>query len=283
MIHFDFGLPERELGKQFCSVISAGAAILGASAIQGGASIFSGLFGSSAADDQAEAIIQAAQIARQTTLELFEQGREDLAPFREGGERALGTLSDILFGGSENLNNVLKRSPLLNFQLEEGTEAINEQLSARGLFGSGAGVELLSDFVKGLTAEEGERTIARLFGLTQLGQASAAQSAQLTSDASGQLSNQSLFAGAGVGNAAINRGAAQSSAAIGVGNAATGGIGSFQQSDMLSRILGQLNPGAGGSASSVFTVPTGNSGSGLQTSRLLGNNQQSLDLDLSFF
>ena len=50
-----------------------------------------------------------------------------------------------------------EESPLYGFQKELGERAINRQLSARGLYGSGAGLETLERFYNQLGAEETER------------------------------------------------------------------------------------------------------------------------------
>jgi len=224
-----FGLPPLpDNSKKFCTVIGIGAGIAIAGAVGAAGSIFGGLFGSSGGDDAAAA----AAIASETALKLDKRARADLQPFRDVGIQAKDSLSSLLFGGGTT-ENFLKSSDLFQFQLEEGTEAINRNLSARGLFGSGAGVETLTDFTRGLVAEEGQRTFDRLFNLTTLGANAAARQATGTTQTGNTLA--SLQTQAGIAQANINAGQ-QARFGSSIASAGANVGGAFALNSLLQRI-----------------------------------------------
>lgn len=108
--------------------------------------------------------------AAQAALAKFDQEAKINAQYDE----RLRTLATQGGGGIE-------ASPLYKFQLDEGTKAINQQLSSRGLASSGIGLETLSKFVRGLGAEETERQVGRLFKMFDSGQQAATTGAGLLS------------------------------------------------------------------------------------------------------
>lgn len=154
-----------------------GGAIIGTAAL--GGSIFSGIFGSSAAKKQAEAIGQAALVAERTALTLDSRARQDLAPFRDLGVESADIIGKIL-RGEVSLDDVLGKSSIFKWQQSEGERALNRQLSLRGLGGSGAGLETLARFNNELVANEGQRYWDRLFNVTTLGSNAAARTATNT-------------------------------------------------------------------------------------------------------
>jgi hypothetical protein len=166
------------------------AAMAGGSALQMGGSIFGGLFGSSAEKKRAAAI-QAA--GRQGAADIqaavkggvaegnakLDTARGDLSPFAGYGKQAGDSLMSLLLGG-QTPAQLLKASDLFNFQSDLGSRNINRELSARGLYGSGAGLETLQRFNDQLVGEEGQRMFDRLFGVTQLGEGAAGSMADMT-------------------------------------------------------------------------------------------------------
>ena len=71
----------------------------------------------------------------------------------------------------------IQNSPLYDWQMEQGTKYLDRSLARKGLRGSGEGVKLLGDFVRGLGAEESERQVGRLFNLFNTGSGAASGSA----------------------------------------------------------------------------------------------------------
>lgn len=196
-------LREKQHGKSFCSFDPITMGIIGGGAANIGGSIFGGLFGSSAEKKRAAAIREAGEQGAQsigkavTNANAVAEGhlttaRGDLQPFREFGVRAGTTLTDLLMGGSAR--QALQASDLFNFQSEIGARNINRELAARGLYGSGAGLETLARFNNQLVAEEGQRLTDRLFNLTGLGANTAGTMAQLT-EGSGRYQAGNVYQG----------------------------------------------------------------------------------------
>ena len=168
----------KPLGKSYCSIEPA-MAILAGGAIGAGGNIFSSIFGAGAAKQQANAIKEAAETASRTALELDNRARADVAPFRKLGLDA-GDIVSRIMKGEINLDEALGSSSIFKWQQSEGERAINRELSARGLYGSGAGLETLARFNNQLVAEEGSRYWDRLFNTTTLGANASARMATNT-------------------------------------------------------------------------------------------------------
>lgn len=199
-------------------------------------SVFSGVLGASGAQKQAAAIERAAQLARQTTLELNERSRKDLAPFRDVGVQAGGTLQGIL-SGQQNISDIYQASSLYDFQSELGNRALNRQLSARGQYGSGAGLESLALFNKSLVAEEGERYFNKLFETTKLGANAAAQQAQGNANAANTIAQTTTQAGIAQGGAIANQYNALAGGVQGATGAIRQGVGDYQSAQYLNRLF----------------------------------------------
>ncbi|MDH4235621.1 MAG: hypothetical protein OEW25_01990 [Nitrospira sp.] len=174
-------------------------AVAGATVLSVGGSIFGGIMGASAEKRRANSIYNAGQKgaddiqvatgkANTVAKEYGDMARGELSPFRDMGVRAGTSLANILMGG-EDASQLLKASPLFKFQSELGSRNINRELSARGMYGSGAGLETLARFNDQLVGEEGQRMADRLFSLTGLG-ANAA-----TNMARGDLTTGDLISG----------------------------------------------------------------------------------------
>lgn len=160
----------------------------GGTALTAGSSIFSSILGASGAKKSAEAIRYAADKASQTALELNARARKDVAPFRDLGVKS-GTMISDLFSGKTNISDIYKQSSLYDFESELGTRALNRQLSARGMYGSGAGLESLALFDKSLVAEAGNRFFDRLFESTKIGANAAGGMAQNTTTTGNNLAD----------------------------------------------------------------------------------------------
>lgn len=208
-------------------------AMIGGSALSAGGSIFSGLMGSSAAKKQAEAIrlagergatdiLGAVDKSNATAREFNDTARGDLSPFRQFGVDAGNSLTQLLFGGGD-VANMLKASPLFNFQSKMGTQNINQQLAARGLYGSGAGLQALSQFNDQLVGEEGQRLTDRLFNLTQLGANAGNSMASLTNQTGLNMSNNIFSGGVDAANMRFNA-----------------SLGSAQQRSNATNMIGQM-------------------------------------------
>ena len=110
-------------------------------------------------------------------------------------------------GASADPLDVIRNTPGYNFQLEQGTRALNANRSAGGISGG----ELTRDFARfnqGIASSFYQDYANRLAGL-----AGSAQTASAT------LGQQGIQSGANIGNTLINAGNARASGILGQGNA----------------------------------------------------------------
>lgn len=203
----------------------AGTAILG-SAIIGGIST---AFGASKA---AKAQTNAAQLAANTQLQMYERTRADLAPYRDAGGRALTELearmpeltSDIDVSAElRDPNSTIKNA--YDFTRTQGLKAAQNSAAARGLGVSGAALKGATAFATGLAdntyqnlfnMENTNRTNAynRLKGLVDTGK-----------DAATGTGTAGSIAAKGAADAQIGAGNAQAAAA----NATAGAVKNASQ------------------------------------------------------
>lgn len=104
-------------------------------------------------------------------------------------------------------------TPGYEFRLQSGNDSINALAGARGGLHSGATLKALADYNQGMASEEYGNYLGRLAGLTDMGQASAANTAQ-ASNAFAQMGS----------NALANKGNAAAAGAAGFNNALQGGL-----------------------------------------------------------
>lgn len=220
----------------------------GATALQAGSSIFSGIMGKSAAKKQAEAIRIAQEKATGAVEKYTDRASGELRSFRERGDTAGGLLADLLTGKVDP-DSVIKASSLFKFQEQEGSKAINRELKARGLYGSGAGLESLRKFENQLVGEEGQRQYDRLFQLSEQGRMAGAQIAGLDSTAGSTIANIELQGGMARGGALAQGDNAMAAGISGAINAVAGGGMQYMNYKMMEPLLAKL----GGSKGSDYT------------------------------
>jgi hypothetical protein len=174
----------------------------------------------SAAKKSAKAVQAANAQSLALQQQMYDQTRSDLLPYNQGGQQALQALQGQLgLGGAagQAAPNALKTgayadpgafsyglsdytaSPAYQLQMDQGINAINSSMAARGALGSGATLKALQKFGSGLALQDfnNERNYAagrydtdrnyaanrydtqnsNLFGLAQLGQNAAAGTA----------------------------------------------------------------------------------------------------------
>lgn len=209
--------------------------------------VASGAIAAEGGRQQAGAIKDGQYLSRQTALELDAKARADMAPFRDLGLTAGNQLEQIISGNAK-LDDLFKGSSLYDWQSEMGTRGINRQLKARGLYGSGAGLETLAMFEKGLVAEEGAKWWDKLFNTTALGSNAAARMATGTTQTGNTLANLATQSGIAQGGAVANQYNALAGGVQGVAGAA----GQYAQYQMYKPYLDRL---AGGGASAPARSP----------------------------
>jgi hypothetical protein len=226
--------------------------VIGGSTLVGaGGSIFSSLMGASGASKSAAAIRYAADQASKMALELNARSRADLKPFRDLGVQSGQMLSDI-YSGKANLDQLFKSSSLYQFESDYGTRALNRQLSARGQYNSGAGLESLALFDKSLVAEQGSDYFNKLFGTAQLGEAAAAQTASNATATGNTVAGIQANAGVGIGQAYQSQYGAYGAAGTGVANAVQGDVNNCTNYSLYNPVLQRLAQGNMPNANAAF-------------------------------
>jgi len=271
-----------------------GAAILGAGVLGAGA----GIYGSSqAANAQENAAAQSAAVQREMAAnsiaaqkEMYQQGRTDLQPYREGGVAAQNQLLALQGIGGDTTSPEYGKyakdfsmadfttSPGYQFSLDQGLRAIKARDASQGRTFSGANDKGILDYATGKASGEYQNAFnnymtsrnARLGSLQSLyagGQASAAGSAAQAGALGTNLGNTYTGLGQGIAQADVAAGNAQASGYLNQSNAVTNalnqGMSSYTMNNYLNRISNQ-NPYAYGSAGYtgqgpfMSGVPSGN-------------------------
>ena len=178
-------------------------AIAGSAVIGGGLSYLSSKESSKAAGKAADA---------QTDVQwgMYNQSREDMAPWREAGERSLADLERVqgTYEGAVMDPSQYEQSPGYNWLEEQGRKTINRQSAAQGRFGSGRHQKDLMQYGQGLALQDYQGYLGRLeslmnryAGTSQVGQTSSAQVAGLGANAANQVGNAQYASEINQGNA----------------------------------------------------------------------------------
>jgi hypothetical protein len=183
----------------------------------------------------------AADKATDAQTSMYNQTVANEAPYRNLGSQAGGRLGDLLgtssntgaagygsltkpFTAQDYLSN---QDPGYQFQLDQGTKALQNSQAANGGVLSGAALKDLIGYNQGMAATgyqnawnrwntQQNNTVSRLGSLAQLGQ----------SAASNQASGASTFAG-GIANTITGAGNAAASGTVGATNAVNSGLGYY--------------------------------------------------------
>jgi len=178
-----------------------------------GGSIVGGVLANKGAKEQGDAAADAADAQSKVQWNMYKKNREDMAPWREAGERSLSDLERVqgTYEGAVMDPSQYKQSPGYNWLEQQGRESINRQSAAQGQFGSGRHQKDLTQYGQGLALQDYQGYLGRLESLMNR----YAGTSQVGQTASGQI------AGLGV-NAANQVGSAQYASQINQGNARTG-------------------------------------------------------------
>jgi hypothetical protein len=192
---------------------------IAAAAIVGGASLASAYMGAKAAKSGANRIADSTAYAADIQKEMYEQGREDLGPYRELGYTALkdiGGMKPFLTGQFENYKDQYL-DPSMAFRMKLGTQATERLSNVGGGALSGNTLRSLTDYGQNLASTEytnafnrfqTERgniynTLANIAGMGQGAVNTGVQAGQVAAQNQGQLAvggAQALAAG-GIGAA----------------------------------------------------------------------------------
>lgn len=217
--------------------------LAGGAAASIGGSIFSGIMGKSAAKKQEEMLRQAQAKAEGVTREFSDRSAGWLRSFRDRGDTAQTSLQDIL-SGKMNIDDMVGQSSLFKFQREEGTRNINRQLRARGLYGSGAGLETLAKFETQLTGQEGRSYMEDLFRLSEQGLRAGSQLAQQDISTGNTLADLAMRGGMAQANSRYQGDMSIAGLGKDIGNAIAGGVTGYAQYNMMEPFLKKMAGGA---------------------------------------
>lgn len=175
----------------------------------------------SAAESAAKAAKYTAKQATQLQHDIYQQNREDLAPWREAGTNALESIQNALKDGS-----AYKKSPGYDFRLAEGSKAINRSAAAGGGALSGKTLKALNQYGQDYATNDYQNYLNRYYNLAGLGQVGVTGSVSNGNNYANNYSNTMNNLGNSLQNAAYNKGAAQAGAYINSANAITNSINS---------------------------------------------------------
>ena len=166
---------------------------------------------------------------------------ESFAPYTEVGTNALDDYQKMLYGGYD-----MQESPAAQYQLTQGTKAMNRALASRGLSGSGNAVNRLTELNSSIAATDWSNQYNRLLDAINIGTSASAKTASAGSKYADQLST----AAGQIGSNAWNQANAQNSI---YSNA----INTLQNSGMNMMALGTKSGWWGGGNTSTGTTADG--------------------------
>lgn len=180
-----------------------------------GAAIIGGLASASAAKSAAKSQTRAANNQLAVQKQMYDQQRTDLAPYRDTGLNALAGVNYELGLAPKPADYAgFQATPGYQFALDQGQKALDRTAAANGMLYSGNTLKSSMDYNQGMAKQEYGNFFNRLYGLTNMGQNSAA----MTGQAGQNYANQASNAFANIGNA-------QAAGSIGTANAINTGLG----------------------------------------------------------
>lgn len=147
-------------------------------------------------------------------------------------------------------------TPIYDYQRAIGLRNLLRSQSARGLIGSGAGLEQEMVLDQALQAEDVNRQLSALLQASNIGAQAGSGQSQILGASGGQLANlltqNAIFQGAGITNAA----AARAGAAAGIANQVNSAAGLYLQNQQFN-MLADLIRSPSQNSLNVQNVPTG--------------------------
>lgn len=194
-------------------------AIIGSAVVGAGASLMG-------ASKQADATAEASK----QQMEMYQQTRKDLAPYRDFGQVGSNMLQSQLPSLTAPITMdtaTLRNTPGYQFNLQQGLKSVQNSAAARGLGISGAALKGAASYATGLADSTYQNQFNnantnqtnaynRLMGVAQLGENAAAQT--------GAYGTQTAT---NIGNNTIQGGNAQAAGYLGAANALSNGVGNY--------------------------------------------------------
>jgi len=185
-----------------------------------------------AASTAAGGQIQGMQAANQQLGMASQQAQQNVQPYMQAGQQALGQYQNLLNGGAANFD--ISKLPGYNFQMQQGTDAIQNSAAARGQALSGNTLQGLQQYGQGLASTQFQNYMSQLQGLAGMGL-----------NASQNLNqNQVNLAQAGAGYSQAGLAGAANANAGGIAGVTNAALGTFN------------NPGFQQGLGQLFNSPT---------------------------
>lgn len=204
---------------------------------------------------------KAASAAADATKKAQKKAMAAYAPWQEAGVRALPEverlagedvpskylpyLEHYVTGEGEPFD--ITTSPAYQYQLEKGTEAIGKSLSARGMYGSGAGIQAETELAERLGAGESDKMYGRLMDLYNIGQRTSGEKygrqmdiAKLGAGAAGGAAATATSGGARMADIQMQKGAGQAGMYSSLANIGMAGIGAHQQQKQYADLMSKF-------------------------------------------
>lgn len=195
------------------------AAVVGSAVVGAAAS-------SSAASKGAKAQNKATDSANALQWDMYEQNREDAAPWREAGTTALGQLTTGTANGGEFNRNFtmqdFQQDPGYAFRQQEGLDALQSSASARGGVLGGAALKGITRFGQDFASNEYANAYNRFNNDTTSRFNRLSSIAGLGQTAQNQTANQGMQTAYNVGQNTIGAGNANAASSVANGNAISG-------------------------------------------------------------
>jgi hypothetical protein len=212
--------------------------------LMAGAAVGGGLIAANGAKSAAKSSAQAAKDANDVQLQMYNQTRDDQAPYRQAGYTALGQLgSGTSAGGDYNrafTMNDYVQDPGYQFRLDEGNKAINNAAAAGGSRYSGATLKALTKYGSDQASQEFNNAYNRWTSDTTNRFNRLASVAGIGQTAANQTAAAGSAAASGIAAGTMAAGNATASGYVGTANAVNGTLGSlvnnYQQQQMLSTL-----------------------------------------------
>lgn len=200
-------------------------------------SVVSGVVGAIMGKDASDEQADAAKAGISAEQEMYRQSREDLAPWRETGGKAVKELWDKVLAGPGRY----VESPGYKVRLAEGEKAINRNFSTGGNVLSGARAKALTRFGQDYATQDYDNWLSRWYqSLTPYQSvAGLGQTATMQGVAAGQQSAQQQS------NLLQAIGNAKAAGAINTSNSITGAINSGVNNYLMYSYLNKGAAGAG--------------------------------------
>jgi hypothetical protein len=223
-------------------------AVVGSAVVGGYTSYKSGKAQSKAAGKASDAQVQANRETIDFQKEIFDQQREDNAPWREIGAESLEELRAGVQSGEFNpgdFNFKFKADPGYQFRRQEGINALDASAAARGRLQSGAQARAVTRYVSDLASQEYGKAFNRatteykldmsnknaqfnrLATLANVGQVANQADQNARTNMANNVTQATQATGNALAQGAINQGNARASSYQGIGQSLNQGAQNF--------------------------------------------------------